>query len=278
MSHVGWYSSPSLTCCFIAVPVSQQTYPLTTTTIPALELHSIAYRIITTDQSSKSLAQDSLLPCNQGVPSSYPPQRNDYVTCPCITQRRDPASAAAPPQLTSNGDHPARYPVNATLCYFVCLGAPDTEAARSLSHAQLHRLLACEDAFFSVVQSSRAPNDMTPGTAFFPNSTPEPPVVKACPPMSGHRGPTTNTCCCGLGNGQSFPHGFSAQTAKDDPLVHWGFPNPEPVMDRYYNHPTEMVVREPDIVPANASYTYDANSLQGFPVDVVPPTFERQQL
>ncbi|RSL75556.1 hypothetical protein CEP52_001019 [Fusarium oligoseptatum] len=222
-------------------------------------------------------AQNSHPPCNEGVPSPYPSQSNHNVTYPCITQRHVPASASAA-QLGSNG-HLSRYPANATLCYLVCLDALQTETAGqyavadvgvtrqawSLGPVRLQCVLVFEDAFFSLGRYGGAPNDMALATAF-PNCTSESPVVKVYPPLFGYREAATNT----LYHEQSLHHEFPAQTEWDNPVVHWGIPNPESAMN-HYNYPLDMAVHEPDMVLTNAPYTYHANNVQGLPIDVVSP-------
>ncbi|KAJ3456580.1 hypothetical protein MRS44_016603 [Fusarium solani] len=234
-------------------------------------------------------AQNLVLPCNEGPPSPYLSRGNNYATCHCVTKRHVPASSTTA-QLGFNG-RISRYPVNATLRCFVDLNVFQAKAdgeyvaacfevapqAWSLGPVQLQRVLVYEDAFFSAVQSSGTPSDVAPAAAFFPNCPPGSCVGNVSPPLFTYREAMINTFCHELGHGHGLRHELPAQTEKDDPLIHSGFLNPESVMN-YYNHPLEMAVDGPDIVPINVPYTYDANTLQGLPIDVVPPTSEPCQV
>ncbi|KAJ4198705.1 hypothetical protein NW767_008695 [Fusarium falciforme] len=207
------------------------------------------------------------------------------MTYHCTTQHHETASCTAA-QLGSNGCI-SRYSVNATLRYFVDLDGFQAKAdgeyvaacfevatqAWSLGPVQFKRSFDRKDAFFSVVYSSDAPNDRTLAAAFFPNCPAESRMVKVFPLAFVFRDAMVNTFCHELGHVLGLRHEFAAQTEKDDPSVHWGFPNPESVMN-YYNHPLEMAVHELDIALTNGLYAYEGDSLEGFPIEVVSPTSE----
>lgn len=135
----------------------------------------------------------------------------------------------------------------------------------------IQALVDRKDAFCPVVYSSDAPNNRTLAAAFFPNCPAELRMVKVFPLAFVFRDAMVNTFCHELGLVLGLRHEFAAHMEKDGPSVHWGFPNPESVMN-YYNHPLEMAVHELGIVLINGLYAYEGDSLEGFPIDVVSPT------
>ncbi|KAF3902067.1 hypothetical protein ABW21_db0200320 [Orbilia brochopaga] len=180
----------------------------------------------------------------------------------------------------------SRYPAGVAIPYYVdrlIFPTPENAeyAARCFEEATwawgtipvgFIRVLAKEDAFFSIIFSRQPPNGTTTIIAFFPNDPPEKRTITIYPfafaPVN--RDALANMLCHELGHVLGLRHEFAAEKELHEPSRLWGDPNPESVMN-YYTNPFEFAVHPLDIKLLKTFYNDDRQDLDGFPIDIVWP-------